>query len=58
MHPILSLGIGQGRAGLRRSSNTSAIPLPKQDACSTNKTHVPRASLPLPEPLAQSQENV
>ena len=56
-HPIPKPRIGQGRARLRRKFKThQPIPLPKQMAAEPITTHVPKAALSLPEPVAQSQE--
>ena len=58
-HPIPKPRIGQGRAGLRRKFKThQPIPLPKQMPAQPITTHVPKAAPSLPEPVAQSQENV
>ena len=58
-HPIPKPRIGQGRAGLRRKVKTNQpISLPKQTPAQPITTHVPKAALPLPEPIVQSQVNV
>ena len=58
-HPIPKPRIGQGRARLRRKFKANQpIPLPKQTTVQPITTHVPKAALSLPEPMAQSQENV
>ena len=58
-HPIPKPRIGQRRAGLRRKFKThQPIPLPKQMPAQPITTHVPKAAPSLPEPVAQSQENV
>ena len=57
--PIPKPRIGQGRAGLRRKFKTNQpIPLPRQMPAQPITTHVPKPALSLPEPIAQSQENV
>ena len=58
-HPIPKPRIGQGRARLRGKFKThQPIPLPKQMPTQPITTHVPKAAPSLPEPVAQSQENV
>ena len=58
-HPIPKPRIGQERARLRRKFKTQQpIPLPKQTPAQPITTHVPKAVLSLPEPIAQSQENM
>ena len=58
-HPIPKPRIGQGRAGLKRKFKThQPIPLPKQMPAQPMTTHVPKTALSLPQPVAQSQENV
>ena len=58
-HPIPKPMIGQGRARIRRKFKiTQLIPLPKQMAVQPMTTHVPKAALPLPEPMVQLKENV
>ena len=58
-HPIPKPRIGQGRARLRRKFKThQPIPLPKQMPAQPITTHVPKAAMSLPEPVAQSQESV
>ena len=58
-HPIPKPRIGQGRTRLRRKSKTNQpISLPKQMPTQPITTHIPKAALPLPEPIVQSQENV
>ena len=57
-HPIPKPRIGQGRAGLRRKVKTNQpIPLPQQTPAQPITTHVPKAALPLPEPIVKSQVN-
>ena len=58
-HPVPKPRIGQGRAGLKRKSKTNQpISLPKQVPTQSITSHVPKAALPLPEPIVQSQVNV
>ena len=58
-HLIPKPRIGQGRAGLRRKFKAhQTIPLPKQTPAQPITTHVPKAALSLPEPVAQLQESV
>ena len=58
-HPIPKPNIGQGRAGLKRKSKTNQlISLPKQVPTQPITSHVPKAALPLPEPIVQLQVNV
>ena len=58
-HPIPKPRIGQGRARLRRKCKThQPILLPKQTPAQPITTHVPKAALSLPEPVAQLQESV
>ena len=58
-HPIPKPRIGQGRARLRRKFKThQPIPLPRQMTAQAITTPVPKAAPSLPEPVAQSQENV
>ena len=58
-HPIPKPRIGQGRAGLRRKFKThQPIQLSKQTPAQPITTHVSKAALSLPEPMAQSQESV
>ena len=58
-HPFLKPRIGQGRARLKRKFKThQPIPLPKQMPAEPMTTHVPKAALSLPEPVAQLQESV
>ena len=58
-HPIPKPRIGQGRAGLRRKVKTSQpIELSKQTPVQPITIHVPKAALPLPEPIIHSQVNV
>ena len=48
--------IGPGRARLRRKVKTNQpIPLPQQTPAQPVTTHVPKAALPLPEPIVNSQ---
>ena len=58
-YPIPKPRIGQGRAGLRRKVQTNQpISLSKQTPSQPVTTHVPKAALPLPQPIIQSQLNV
>ena len=58
-HPIPKPRIGQGRAKLKRKSKTNQpISLPKQVPTQPITSHVPKAALPLPEPIVQLQVNV
>ena len=58
-HPIPKPRIGQGRAGLKRKSKTNQpTSLPKQVPAQPITSHVPKAALPLPEPIVQLQVNV
>ena len=58
-HPIPKPRIGQGRARLRRKVKTNQpISLSKQTPTQPITTHVPKAALPLPEPIVQWQVNV
>ena len=58
-HPIPKPRIGQGRARLRRKVKTNQpMSLSKQTPGQPITTHVPKAALPLPESIAQSQVNV
>ena len=58
-HPIPKPRIGQERARLKRKFKTNQpIPLPKQMPAQPITTLAPKATLPLPEPIVQSQENV
>ena len=51
-HPIPKPRIGQGRAGQRRKVKTNQpISLSKQTPAQPITTHVPKAALPLPEPI-------
>ena len=59
IHPIPKPRIGQGRARLKRKSTTiQLISLPKQVPTQPMTSHVPKAALPLPEPIVQLQVNV
>ena len=58
-YPISKPRIGQGRAGQRRKVQTNqSLSLSKQTPSQPITTHVPKAALPLPEPIIQSQVNV
>ena len=58
-HPIPKPRIGQGKAGLKRKFKTNQpMSLPKQVPTQPITSHVPKAALPLPEPIVQSQVNV
>ena len=58
-HPIPKPRIGQGRARLKRKSKTNQpISLPKQVPAQPITSHVPKAALPLPEPIVQLQVNM
>ena len=58
-HPIPKPRISQGRARLKRKSKTNQlISLPKQIPTQPITLHVPEATLPLLEPIIQSQVNV
>ena len=53
-HPIPKPRFHQGRARLRTKFKThQPIPLPKQMPAQPITTHVPKAALSLPEPVAQ-----
>ena len=58
-HPIPEPRIGQGRAGQKRKVKTNQpISLPQQTPAQPVIMHVPKTTLPLPEPITQSQVNV
>ena len=58
-HPVPKPRIGQGRARLKRKSKTNQpTSLPKQAPTQPITSHVPKAALPLPESIVQSQVNV
>ena len=58
-HLIPKPRIGQWRARLRRKFKThQPIPLPKQTPAQPITTHISKAALSFPEPVAQSQESV
>ena len=57
--PVPEPRIGQGRARRRRKFKThQPIPLPKQMPAQPITTHVPKAALLLPDPVAQLQDSV
>ena len=58
-HPIPKPRIGQGRARLKSKFKTNQpISLPKQVPTQPITSYVPKAALPLPEPIVQLQVNV
>ena len=58
-HPIPKPRIGKRKAGLKRKSKTNQLTsLPKQVPAQPITSHVPKAALPLPEPIVQLPVNV